>query len=711
MTVKERLANLEQDAIYWKSERIWANADDPDSKVIAIESLVEMLICMNHEVKRTEYTNLVQKSLKISDRLLFKEVKKAADRRDAKIKEESQRVKLKNDSATRERFGIEEDAEGDIFDILKYGIYIKNGMYFTTMGKSKGEAISNFTMQIFYHAETGEDKAYRLISLKNEYGFERVININTDDFVSIGAFKREISRKGNFSFRGSESDLARLSELLQKDEVKAKAINTLGYQKRGNFWAWSNGIVTVKEAECENEFIPIDDFGIVEYQDKSYFIEYGAQMHSDKDDKFINEKKFVHIENTHEVDLNRWMVLFYKSYGQKGIAAILFYIGSIFRDIVFDEIDCFPILSMVGPPGAGKGKMIDSVMSLFGEKQKAIMLGGKTTATGFMRKFAQLKNAVVWLDEFKNNIKPDIIESIKNLYDGTGYERGRKTNDYQTDSTPVLSSCLLSGQEMPTGEAALFMRTVQILFKEGKFSDEQRRNFEEFKTIEKSRFSYITSEIFKHRKLVERDFETNFKAIKKELFKEVGNTEIDDRFIINISVLLAFYHIFKGIVKFPFSYQDAKSFLISNMEYQHSILAGNNEMGKFWGVIESLFHSEQIFEGRDFMLEDGYIYIYLTTIHPLYVKEMRARGDIGVLPKPTLEHYLKMDKNVHIDYKRKRFKNGTNPWCHQLLYNKLNVDLIKAIKPEGIDPGKTLDERNKEMGVDIDDQVPSDLPF
>jgi len=706
------LQELEQDAILWKSDRIWSNAGDPDERVIALEKLVDLMLVIPNEMKRNEYVTHIQKRLKIPDRQLYKETKKAADKKDSKLKEDAQRAKFNRDSATKEQYGIEEDAEGDIFDILKYGIYTKNNMYYSNVGNNKGTAISNFTMKIFYHAETGDDRAYRLIALKNEYGFERVINVNTDDLVSIGSFKKEISRKGNFSFRGNDSDLSRLAELLQKDEIKAKSITTLGYQKRGNFWAWANGIVTVNDDDTASEFLPVDDYGIVEYKDNSYFIEYGASMYAEKDEVFTNEKKFVHVENDHSIDINKWMHLFYQSYKSKSIAAILFYIASIFSDIVFQEIDCFPILSMIGPPGSGKGKMVESIMSMFGERQKAIMLGGKTTAVGFMRKFAQFKNAIIWLDEYKNNINTNMIESIKNLYDRTGYERGKRTNDTQTDSTPVYSACLLSGQEMPTGEAALFMRTVQLLFQEGNFTEEERKHFEDFKAMEQSRFSYITSEIFRHRKMVERDFDAIYKGIKKELFAEVGNAEIQDRFIVNIAIILSFYQLFKKLVQFPFDYVSAKNFLVENMRYQHSILAGNNEMGKFWGIVETLFHSDLIKEGHDFVLESGYIYITLTTVHPLYVKEMRARADASVLDKPTLEHYIKLDTAAYIQYKRKRFPDGSNPWCHQLIYNKLNIDLIRSIR-DGMNT-KSAEERNIEMGIVMDepeDARAEDSPF
>jgi hypothetical protein len=274
------------------------------------------------------------------------------------------------------------------------------------------------------------------------------------------------------------------------------------------------------------------------------------------------------------------------------------------------------------------------------------------------------------------------IESFKNIYDGKGYERGKMTNDFATESTPIHSSCILSGQDMPTIEPALFMRTVLLSFQEGKFTDEQRKSFQQLKEIEASGLSYISTELLKHRAIIEKDFKELQQNIFRELLLEIANPDIDDRFLVNISMLLCFHRLLHQVVSIPFTYKEAKAWMIDNMKQQHSILAGNNDVAKFWQVVESLFHQDVLLEGRDFELKDGFIYLCLTKVHPAYLKEMRMRGDNNFLGKPTLEHYLTLDKTIFSEHKKCRFSDGSNNWVYLFKYNKLNIDLIKIKKKE-----------------------------
>lgn len=649
-----------------------------------------------------------KKQINLPESTLKKSVNKAISDKASKEANAKMKAQFELKIRTKEDAGMPDDFKGtmqDVFDALKYGIYEHEDVYYSR-GAKGDYPISNFTMKILYHVNTSEDSAFRLIAVKNVYGFEVVINLNTDDFVALGSFKKVLARKGDYVFKGSDADLTRLQEFLQKDELKTELVKTLGYHSRGMFWAWSNGIMPLEpNTEGKLDFIPIDEYGIVNYQDKNYFIPGCSKMFAEKDDLFVNEKKFKFINPINEFSFNEWATLMDRTYGKKSIPCILFYIGSLFRDITMKQIQRYPMLNLFGPPGAGKGQMAESIMTMFGEKQDQIMLGGASTVVGFMRKFAQFRNAIVWLDEYKNNLPVKFIESLKNIYDGKGYERGKMTNDFATESTPIYSSCLLSGQDMPTQEPALFMRVIMLAFDDGKFTNEQREAFGELKnTYESHGLSFITADIFRHRKLIQDGFKDKLQIIFKEVVKDVSNTEVDDRMMMNISILLTYMHLLHDVVKFPFSYKEAKAFLIDNMLKQHHVLAGNNDVAKFWGVVESMFYQDIIHEGKDFVLEDGYMYLRLMQVHPLYLKELRSRNDPNILSKSTLEHYLKLDPNMYVDYVRKRFSDGSNNWCYKMKYAKLGIDMIR-VKQDATESNVQLELRMKsvykEMGVDI----------
>jgi len=151
-------------------------------------------------------------------------------------------------------------------------------------------------------------------------------------------------------------------------------------------------------------------------------------------------------------------------------------------------------------------------------------------------------------------------------------------------------------------------------------------------------------------------------------------------------------------------------------ELPEEVLAGNNDVAKFWDVIQTLLALELIQEGKDFSVEDGYIYLRLMQVYPLYKKELRQRGDANVLAKPTLEHYLKLDKTVFEEYVRKRFHDGSNNWCYKMKYDKLGIDMIKIKQMEhtSIEHHQTeVDKKYRAMGIAIGDPecVVAELPF
>jgi len=664
-----------------------------------MEQLVATILAIRNPVKQTSYIDLVQKELAIKQRLLAKQVKAETQRLEKEQANKKAKAQLEGKIAANDVNGLPDEFQGNLFDALKYGIYEHQGVYFSRAAKGADYAVSNFTMKVHYHIQTGDDHAYRMVSIKNVYGFEKMIMMNTDDLVSIGSFKKVIARQGDFIFKGGDSDLARLQEYLQRDEKRTHFVKSLGYNKRGQFYAFANGIMPVGD---NAELVPVDKYGIVFHDDKNYVIPALSEMYAEKDELYANEKKFIYTPPLPGFGWNEWCKLFTTAYGQKGQAAILFYLGSLFRDIIMKEAKRYPMLNLFGPPGAGKGEVATSLMALFGEPQDQIMLGGASTVVGFMRKFAQFSNSIVWLDEYKNNLPQKFIESLKNLYDGKGYERGKMTNDFTTESTPIYSSCILSGQDMPTIEPALFMRCIMLAFQEGKFTPEQRKAFPELKERERNGLSYITASLVHYRNRVEENFKTSQNLIFKGLIKEVDNPEVEDRMIHNISMLLAMYDIFKDLLNFPFSYKEVKTWLVNNMLEQHHILAGNNDLAKFWGIIESLFHQDVIIDGKDFHLQDGNLYLSLEQVHGHYQKEMIQRRDNNYLAKGTLEHYFRINTTTFIKHDKKRFPDGSNKQAWVFKYNKLGIDLIKLNQPGLTEDQKIvqLNAKYKEMGVE-----------
>ncbi|MCX2473546.1 PriCT-2 domain-containing protein [Pedobacter sp. MC2016-05] len=589
------------------------------------------------------------------------------------------------------------DTDEEVDDLRKYGIYESGGTYWSMNEKFKKVEVSNFKMRIIYHVETSDDEAYRLIQIKNIFGYDVVIKMNTDDFVSIGSFKKLIARKGNFIFKGNDADLCRLQDKLQRDEVKTELVRQLGYYKRYNFYAFANGIF-----DCHlNEFKPIDELGIVEHYrlkddemiKMNFFIPAMSKMFLEKDDLYVSDKRFLLTENSHT--FKTWANLFCRVYGTNGQMAIMFYIMALFSDIVFKAMDDrFPMLNVYGQKGTGKGTMIESMMKLFGLGQKQLMLGGASTVVGMMRKSGQYSNAFIWLDEYKNTLKTFYIESLKNLYDRIGYERGKKDNTFQTESTRIDSAVIVSGQEMPIVEEALFSRFILLITAKFSKSEAAGKLFHELKDMEADGLSNITVSLLKHRTMLNEKFKEVYKAEQRELRKAVNNAEVDERFINNYASLVAMCTLIKDVETLPFNVKEFRELCKKTLVDQYYVLKGTDSIGKFWSIIENLFYDGHLMEDRHFQIREAKLYIRIQDVYQMYSESMTKRKDPGALDEATLRNYLENDPKSFVERKKVSF-GGSYRWCHTFKYPDLGIDLIKAQDKD------ELREKHRKAGVEF----------
>lgn len=588
-----------------------------------------------------------------------------------------------------------------------YGFWEDRGVYWSLDNKNVAYDVSNFTMRILWHVKTGAETAYRLIVIKNVHGYESEINMNTDDFVSVSSFRKVIARRGNFIWKGSDVDLCRLSDMLQREERPTKLIQQLGWNKRGKFYAFANGVFDMHT----NNFIPVDEYGILEHvaPDKhgvevksNFFIPAVSKIYEDQEDQFVNDRKFRYTPNKHTHD--EWANLFGRVYGHQGEIALVFYYMAIYSDIIFRDLgDRFPLFFIYGMRGSGKGSMLQSLMKMFGEGQSQLMMGSVSTTKSLFRKFAQYINGLIWLDEFKNNVKPVFIESAKNLYDRVGYERAKVDNSYETETTPVLSACVMSGQEVPA-DAALYSRLILTSFMATTYTDTQRELYSQLVRMQSGGLSNITVELLHFRSWVEAHFKNQYEKELKTFVKDVNNNEIDERLYSSYAALITIAQLMSTKVKLPFEMLSFRDLCKKNLLEQFFILKGSDDVGKFWEVIDYLCSAGIIVEDRHFKLKNGYIYISLKNVYHYYAKTLIERRDATGLDKVTLEKYLESDTNTFVK-KTKQTIGGAYIWTHQFKYPELDIDLIK------IGDDKMRIAKHVEMGVRIDDeQMKMNLP-
>lgn len=625
----------------------------------------------------------------------------------------------------------------DARDFERWGFYEHHNSYFMRT-KNDVEEVSNFVMNPVFHIE-GQDSR-RVYDVVNFRGFRVVVDLDMQEMTSIQAFRRNIEGRGNFIFSGTDAQFTRIKAKLYEQTRTCTEIRVLGWQKEG-FFAWSNGITTTDDG-----FQEIDEYGIVEFNKTNYFIPAFSSIHINDKSLFIGERKFQYKKR--EISMKQWADLFTEVFGKNAQIGICFWIATIFRDYILFLNKNFPILNLFGPKGTGKSQMAMSLSCLFGEQQTPYNIHNGTKA-GLAEHMQQFSNAFAWVDEYKNNIDYALIETLKSIYDAIG--RNRLNVDKRKETTLVNATLMLTGQEMPTADVALFTRLLFLQFHKAEYTDPEKKLYDNLKQMERAGLSHLTAEILAHRKYFEKEFWTNSDFVVSDIADELRDDAIEDRMLRSWCTVAAALRTLQNKINFGFGYGDIRAIIIQGIKQQNEQVSKSNEIGQFWEMIEAMYDENILIDGwhfrvtyldklktttgnRTFNSGKYILRLKFSTISKLYAENARRTG-IKPLPNDTLSYYLKNSKSfegvspsvkfVNKEYKSEEgkvveSKTITSAYCFD--YKKLNINLMRGVF------GDTLPNENKEDNEDDNivkfmdqpvklqtDQVPvtaeEDLPF
>lgn len=588
-------------------------------------------------------------------------------------------------------------------------VWIADGKYRAETQNGGNKIISNFVMNVLFLLKSNTNPK-RIVEFKNVLGQAFVTELSMEDLTSVSAFRKKLIGYGSFIYKGDIYELLNLSEMLFKEERVASELTSLGWQKNYGFFAFSNGITS------GGKFYPVDEYGIVTYHDERFYLPAFSGLYNDADEAYENERKFKHFVESHTT-FEEWSELFYKAYKNNGAIGLCFGVAVLFRDIIFGELKFFPMLNLFGQKGSGKSTVAESLLNLFGTPQSAMSLeNASSTKKGMYRKFGQFRNGIVWLDEYKNSIHPDIIGLLKNLFDGIGYERAQTSQDNKTHSAPVLSSTIISGQDMPTIDPALFTRVVLLMFKNNSFAPDDKINYDLLKQMEKKGLTGITIHLLAQRELIVEHFAKEFKMWFGKLSENFKYDDIPDRLLKNVAVILAPVSILveKQVIKLPFSLNELYAKCLDVLKQHKTLLNDNQEISVFWDVVETLFDEKVLsFENGDFRFIVDKIAVRFNRVFAAYSEKYRRMHGRNGLDKLTLTNYLKNSPSFVETKDSIRFENNVSS-AFIFTYKALGINLERSVPHHPEDTTQQTEMpvilENDSVDYKTDDSN-EDLPF
>jgi hypothetical protein len=513
------------------------------------------------------------------------------------------------------------------------------------------KALSNCVVSNLYLIRTGQDEGLRVLTARNADGETASLTMPADKMTDFATARGKFFAKGRFMFYCTNMEWQLILDYISRGVPEADQIHTLGWHRAG-FWAWSNGL-----QDASGEFYPVDKYGVVSYGGYRYYLPYYSQLISEDDQEGQDEERRIkYVEPP--INFAQWAAWMYQAYGDNGIVAVGYYIAALFRDLIYDRHKFFPLLMMAGPPRTGKSTMARSLTALYGLPQPPQNLGGGSTPKSYQRKMAQIRDGIVWMDEYKNTIPRQQIEMLKGIYDGSGYARAQKSTDNKTQNTPVLSSAIVSGQELPAAEGALFSRCILLSFEQDHFSEQQVKAFNELQKYEVSGLSGITGQLLQYRGTVAQHLQSFVDDAIDTMRTVLGN--VDDRLIKNNAVILAPLMLLenKDCVHTNYSAKLIEA-LTARAQTQTTYMDSSNELSVFWQLLSNI-----ILQGRDLIQGRHYdvkhdpdtrqelLLLNLKAAHGEYRKEAQRQGmQHSVLGLPSLKQYVQT-MPYFIDYRK-----------------------------------------------------------
>lgn len=570
---KERWDSLtEQDFILWYAEKLYDKKGTNDDQLKVINELCDLLVRIKDDA--------MQSSLLSSLKAKFK---KGGIWKNAFTSAAGRLQELRRKEASKQN----NDLEG-------FHFYRRGNHYYDLDAQGHERDWSNFILKPLFLI-LDEKFPTRIFELVNEKGTRRTIELKQPDVTKLDRFREQVEGKGDYHFFENASHYEMLKAYMYAMTEEAVRVPKMGWNNIGErgFYAFCNGIV------YDGEWYEVDEYGIIHLENENFYLPASSKMHK-HESFYINERRFLHAPKK-EVSMAEYFGAVLKAYGNNGIITLCFYMATLFRDIIADTTRSFPLLNVFGKKGTGKTEFILTVLSLLQRNHKISNLDS-TTYYAMGDKCDEVCNSLVHFDEYKNGLSSKHIDFLKGAYDNAGRIK-RSADGEHRESTSVDCGVILTGQEMPTTDSALFTR---LIFLESTKSERTMQETEHFAELKKLRQCYptnITVELVKLRGNFDAGWSKAWQRAIREIKNEVDVLQVQERIVNNWSIILATIYTLEPFLKnLPFSSKEVKALCIKGISNQQSKTIRTDELSIFWSLFNKARQLGEIKENQDYKI-------------------------------------------------------------------------------------------------------------
>jgi DNA primase len=560
--------------------------------------------------------------------------------------------------------------------VEKYGLFISKDRIWMKLGNEAPyyfDDVSNFSIEIIQHMQD-EKFPMKLLRIRNVNGDERIFDVPSEQLNTPQNFDTAMTNHGNFLWTGGRNEFQKLRRYLYDRMGVGSKIEILGWQPE-KFWVWNNAITIPGEGTRD-----IDENGVFKKGSVSYYIPSANRIYEHNSFKFLPQKKAVLRRS--DLTFTKYASQMIKVHRDHAITAILFTVSTAFLDIVEDKLGNFPLLFLYGPASSGKDQLIDCCQSFFGYPQSPIHIGNKvSTQKAQIRKFAQFRNMIVHLSEYRPG-DAQLDELLKGFWDRRGYERGTIDSAYGTETVPVTSSVIFTGNHYPDDDPLITRIICEEMIKTD-FDHDAKLEYQKLSDMTKLGISYFVEELIQHREFVQSKFKETFRKVEKTIKSIIGLNIPQERMVQNVSILGAFYELLSEKISFPFTFNEYTTHIAKVLENQQRKLATASIQTKWWDCFLATVRTKMdpLIHGKEFEVEDNKLYFVFTHTYNRVSTQWYAQHHEQAPKKATIIDMVKKDAAFQKEKNSHRMEfNKTSVWVMDLKQLMICEELMDAIE-------------------------------
>lgn len=565
----------------------------------------------------------------------------------------------------------EKERKGDMSMLREFGFTEHDNCYFGTNKEGDEVQWSNFKLKPLFHIRD-DFNPVRLFEINNNNSETqpRLIELNMEEITSSSSLRKRLFGMGDYIWMAKDEQLIKLLGYLGRVTETADPIKQLGWQREG-FYAFCNGAIE------QGSWVPIDDMGILRLAAGKFYLPAMSKLNIDSRELYVNEKKFRHEKMTDSPTTQKeFFSKVVQVFGDNAKVGLCFYIATLFRDIVIGKSRSFPLLNAFGPKGCGKTEFAATLMNFFYKYETKYEPLSITNASmpALSDYVGSVNDALVHIDEYQNAIDNRKVQWLKDLWNGIGRTKMNMEKDKKLVQAKVDSGIILTGQEMPTADIALFTRIIYLTFDKGEHTREEKMNFAELERYRQIGATHITLQLLKHREQFQAAFGLAWKKASEDLENVLENDNILDRIMTNWTVLVASYLAIRDYIEFPYTYDELLSVVVADIKRQNSMCNSTDEVAGFWNIINAAVQMGELRKDQDFKIKlvgnlstnktrlDNWsqpknVLMIRKDITMAIYRKLGRSMDVNLLPKESLLHYLQIGPEFYGTAKNaERFK-------------------------------------------------------